>query len=219
MNRKDIALTVAGVLATMALAYLFYRQQQQSAAVQAATTSQDVTSPGYDDGGLYDSSMQYQYAYASQLASASVPTLSATSSNSAVANSVDTSASTAATGNEPTSDGESLISQILAEFHTSNNGSSGVSYSPSDYSSLLIPTIDTQPVVTTTGIPITAADAASDADNMLAVNTGGLTSSATNAVPAPSTQAPSTVATPASQASPLHYNHILSPQLNNQIPN
>jgi hypothetical protein len=214
MNRKDIALTVAGVLATMALAYLFYRQQQQTAAVQAATTSQDVTSPDYsNDAALYDQSMAYQYA--SQLASVSVPTVSSTSSTSSLTGSVDTSASTAATGNQPDTEYSDLFAQILANFHGANsNDTNSV-----DYSALVIPTLNTQPAVSTTGIPTTAAAAASQADSMLGINTSGLTSAATNAVPAPSTQAPATTSTNATDTYPIHFNHILNLPSASQLSN
>jgi hypothetical protein len=176
MNRKDIALTVAGVLATMALAYLFYRQQQASTAASAATSSQDVTSPDYsDDSSLYDASIAYQYA--SQMSSISVPTVSSTSSTSAVASSVDTSASTAATGSVGETDTNNLISQIISAYATQNTPASGV-YQQTDFSGLAVPTIDTEPVVSTTGIPTMAGQALTDAENMLGVN--GVTGGAVN---------------------------------------
>lgn len=207
MNRKDIALTVAGVLATMALAYLFYRQQQAATAASAATSSQDVTTPDYsDDSSLYDASMAYQYA--SQLSSISVPTVSSTSSTSAVASSVDTSASTAATGSVGETDTNNLISQIISAYATQNAPASDV-YQQTDFSGLVIPTVDTQPVVSTTGIPTTAGDALTDAENMLGVN-GSLTTTNGAAVQPPSVQAPSTTSVPTTQTSGLHYNHILA---------
>jgi hypothetical protein len=196
MNRKDIALTVAGVLATMALAYLFYRQQTAA----AAPAVQDVTDPNYyTNQGLYDASMAYQYA--SQLPSLSLPTISSTSSTSALASQVDTSASTAATGNEPGTDITSLLSQIIADYHDQNAPAA-----TADFSTLQIPTLDAPPSITTTGIPTTASDALTDAQNMLSNNTS-FTASQNSAVPAPSTQAPST-----SSAGPVavHNNHILA---------
>lgn len=207
MNRKDIALTVAGVLATMALAYLFYRQQQAASQTAAATTSQDVTSPSYStDQGLYDASLEYQYA--SQMPSVSVPTVSSTSSTSSYAGSVDTSASTAATGGEASTDYTNLLSQIISTYALQNSPvSSG--FNQTDFSGLVIPTVDTQPVVSTTGIPTTANDALTDAENMLGVN-GSLTTTEGAAVQSPSVQAPSTTSAPATQTSGLHYNHILA---------
>jgi hypothetical protein len=188
MNRKDIALTVAGTIATMALAYLFYRQEQ---AKQAAPVVQDVTDPnsytGTDDA-------LYAASYASQLPSISVPSLSSA---------VDTSSSTAATGSEASTNGENLLAQILAQFHTDNAPSSGA-----DFSSLAIPVIDTQPVVSTSGIPTTAADALTNAQNMLGTGSN-LTDTDNHAVPAPSSQAPSVSSSGAIMAVPYHFNHIV----------
>jgi hypothetical protein len=225
MNRKDIALTVTGIVATMALAYLFYRQQQQSAAAAAATqvsTAQDVTDPNYytTQGDLYDASLAYQ---ASQIASLSTPTVSSTSSTSTLAPSVDTSASTAATGNPPDSDTENLLSQILAGYYSTQNASSA----SQDFSSLEIPTLNAPPSITTTGIPTTATDALNDAQNAIGTNSdtgGGIpatgpgapiavgewTPSDTTAVPPPSQQAPAVSSTGGGPA--VHYNHIAAPQ-------
>jgi hypothetical protein len=195
MNRKDIALTVAGVLATMSLAYLFYRQQT------AAAAAQNVNDPNYyTNEGLYDASMAYQYA--SQLPSLSVPTISSTSSTSALASQVDTSASTGATGNEPGTDTTGLLSQIIAAYHDEFGPSASA-----DFSSLVIPTLDAPPSITTTGIPTTASDALTDAQNMLSNNTS-LTAAETSAVPPPSQQAPATSSTGGSPV--VHNNHIIA---------
>jgi hypothetical protein len=229
MRAGDVALTVGGILATMALAYLLYRQQQKSAGGGAAV--QDVTDPNYyTDQGLYDSSMTYQYA--SQLSSLSVPTVSSTSSTSSVASQVDTSSSTAATGNPPDSDVYNLLANILAEYHTSNAGD----YGEADLSSLTIPVLNVQPIETTTGIPTTAADALTSAQNMLPtsasddpsshpviaspivadpyqaiVTTGGAAGNysytPTPAVPPPSIQA---VATTTAPMNAIHNNHLMA---------
>ena len=202
MNRKDIALTVSGVLATMALAYLFYRQQQ-TAATPAVTTSQDVTSPDYStDSSLYDASVAYQYA--SQMPSISVPTISSTSSTSSVSSSVDTSASTAATGSTPETDTNNLLSQIISAFAAQNTTPSPV-YQQTDFSGLTIPTTDVQPIETTTGIPTTAGDALQNAANMLGIS--GVTGGAVNP---PSTTPVSDTVGAATATLPAHYNHIVS---------
>lgn len=228
MNRKDIALTTAGVLATMALAYLFYRQQAAAAAA-AAPAVQDVTDPNYyTNQGLYDASMAYQYA--SQLPSLSVPTVSSTSSTSALSSQVDTSASTAATGYEPGTDMAGLLSQIIADYHDSYGPSSGTA----DFSSLQIPTLDAPPSITTTGIPVTAQQAQQDlmqqtitvptepgqqycpggsggggtCGNIPGITINGTLDQNINpAVPPPSQQAP---ATSSSGPIPVHNNHILA---------
>ena len=165
MNRKDIALTVAGTIATMALAYLFYRQQQTT---QASPIVQDVTDPySSTDEALYAAS------YAPQLPSISVPSISSA---------VDTSSSTAATGDQAETHSDGLLAQILAQFHTDNAPSS-------DFSSLAIPVINTQPVVSVSGIPQTASDALTNAQNMLGTGSN-LLNTDNHAVSAPSTQVP-----------------------------
>jgi hypothetical protein len=226
---EDVALTVSGVIATMALAYLFYRKQQGSAA--AAQPSQDVTD--YTTQGLYDSSVGYQLT--SQLPTVTVPTIS----TSQTAN-VDTSASTAATGSQPDTDIDSIFSQILADFHGAvaaggNTQPAGPAASV-DFSDYAIPVIDTQPVVSTSGIAVTASDAQEQAETMLPApsspapvaspiyvdlsgasnllaNQGGLTDTSTAATPAPSNQPVATT----SPSMPIHNMHIMANQIAQSI--
>ena len=188
MNRKDIALTVAGVLATMALAYLFYRQQQTAAAA-SAPAAQDVNDPNYyNDYGDPNYAYQYAGSAASSIPTVSVPTYTADSSST-----VDTSASTAAGIQAPTDD-NSLLSQIIAAYH----GDSTSTNSSVDFSSLAIPTASVQPTVTVSNIPQTAADALTNSQNMLGVS--GVTGGAVNP--------PST--TPPAVTTSVHYNHIVA---------
>jgi hypothetical protein len=196
MNRKDIALSVAGVLATMALAYLFYRQQAAATAAAAAATPQDVTDPY----SMYaDPNYAYQYAgsAASAIPTVSVPTYSADSGQ-------DTSASTAAGVQAPTDD-NSLLSQIIAAYH---GDSTDTSQSSVDFASLAIPTATVTPTITIGNIPQTAADATSNAQNMLGVSgvNGG-------AVSPPSTVPVSTT------TNPVKYNHILTSQTSAGVAN
>jgi hypothetical protein len=169
MKIEDVALTVSGVIATMALAYLFYRKQQGTAAA-AVQPSQDATDYT-TQGQLYDSSVAYQYS--SQLPTVTVPTIS----TSQPAN-VDTSASTAETGSQPSTDIDNIFSQILADFHGAvANSESTQAAGPAasvDFSDYAIPVIDTQPVVSTSGIAVTASDAQQQAEGMLP---GGVTAS------------------------------------------
>lgn len=189
MKIEDVALTVSGVIATMALAYLFYRKQQGSA--PAAQPSQDATD--YTTQGLYDSSVGYQMT--SQLPTVTVPTIS----TSQTAN-VDTSASTAATGSQPDTDIDSIFSQILADFHGAV--SAGGNTQPAgpaasiDFSDYAIPVIDTQPVVSTSGIAVTPGEAQQQAQTpapIIAIGEG---------FPSTNTDT-STAATPAPIASPI----------------
>ncbi len=221
MKIEDVALTVSGVIATMALAYLFYRRQQGSAA--AAQPSQDITD--YATQGLYDSSVAYQYS--SQLPGVTVPAVS--SSSTSQASNVDTSASTAAIGSEPSTDIDSIFSQILADFHDAVSASGGNrsenNQGSVDFSDLSIPILDVQPVVSTSGIPVTASDAAQQAENMLPAPsapapvaspipapdasysvTGGLLDTQTAATPPPSIQPPATTSGP---SMPVHNMHVM----------
>ncbi len=163
MNRHDIALSVAGTLATMALAYLFYRRQQ---ADQAAPVAQDVMEPDYTEQGLYASSAAYQYA--AQLPSISVPEIS-------------TSSSIPDTGHAGTPS-EGLISSILAQFHNDNAPSSDAGFTT-------IAAVDVQPVVGVSGIPVTSGDALTNARNMLGTGSN-LMNTDNHAVPSPTLQAP-----------------------------
>jgi hypothetical protein len=162
MNRKDIALSVAGVLATMALAYLFYRQERADAAAAAAPAVQDVSDPSYAD--YADPNYAYQYAGS---AAAAIPTVSVPSYT---ADSVDTSASTATASQTPTDD-DNLLSQILAAYHGDTTASTV-------NSSLAIPAATVQPALTVTNVPQTAADALTNSQNMLGVS--GVTGGAVN---------------------------------------
>jgi hypothetical protein len=117
MTRKDIALTVGGILATMTLAYLFYELQQRDAAAKAAASStagDQAAAYGYG----YDPTTQQYYqqaAYVQSLPQISIPDFSSQ---------VTASASTAATGATGTSidatDESNLITQIIAAYAGDN---------------------------------------------------------------------------------------------------
>lgn len=126
MTRKDIALTVGGILATMTLAYLFYKlQQRDAAAAAAAAAAQAASDAAAANGGsslaAIDPTTQQYYqeaSYMQQLPQISIPDLS---------NSVANSANTAVTGitgtglaSTGTTDQNDLISQIIADFASNN---------------------------------------------------------------------------------------------------
>lgn len=198
MTDKDIALTVGGILATMVLAFMLWRRQQDATANSSTTTAatnssaatdfQDVNSPGYyDQQALYDSSMEYTYG--SQLASMSVPTTSSTAATSTTAPAVDVSSSTAAGQN----DGEAITDILGGLF---NEYMAGAPQSSSaDFSSLVIPALTLAPGLDTSNIPVTAAQAAA--------NSATLNNPATTPV--------SDTATAASSTAGLHFNHIIAP--------
>ena len=153
MNRKDIALTVGGVIATMALAYLFYKLQQRDAAAAAATAATNAAAA--DTSGLVATDPNAQYyqeaAYAQSLPSISIPNLGS---------SVDTSAATAATGitstgNSSTSatDPDNLISQVIAAYAGNNTSNPNLlpTYTISDPYSAAIASIPTTAAQATAG--------------------------------------------------------------------
>ena len=150
MNRKDIALTVGGVIATMALAYLFYKLQQRDAEAAAATGAAAADTTGVASTDPYAQYYQ-EAAYAQSLPSISIPNLGSN---------VDTSASTAATGitttgNSPTSatDPNSLISQVIAAYAENNTSNPNLlpTYTISDPYSAAIASIPTTAAQATAG--------------------------------------------------------------------
>ena len=108
MDKKDIALSVGGIIATMALAYLFYRQQQNQAAQQAAAAQNDQYT-----------GLQQQLDQASELTSlesmfgGSSSTVASSDVTSAATTSTDSAASSTSSA---TNDANSLISSIISDF-------------------------------------------------------------------------------------------------------
>jgi hypothetical protein len=147
MTRKDIALTVGGILATMSLAYLFYALQKRDAAA-AAQASSDAAAVAdqatADQSGQYYQEAAY-YGGGQQFPSISIPDFSSQ---------VSSSGATATTGTTGTSidatDASNLISQIIADY-AGNTGSN-----PN-----LLPTItNTDPIAAAVAnIPISAQQA------------------------------------------------------------
>ena len=146
MNKKDIALTVGGTLATMVLAYLLYRHQQ-TASADAAANSDAAQQAAIDQ--------QYQQEqYLSQLPS--VGTSSLATSNEGT---IDTTASTGTSADASTT---GLLSNIISAFAGSiNQGTAGSTVNAS-----LIPTIDSGVNLNLVNVPITA-------DQVLAASNAG----------------------------------------------
>lgn len=67
MNRRDIALSVGGTLASMALAYLFYRHENATSTTPASVAT-DAADASYSNGNVYDT-------YASSSPIAAIPSL------------------------------------------------------------------------------------------------------------------------------------------------
>ena len=140
MNKKDIALTVGGVLATMVLAYLLYRHQQ-TAAAQAA-----LDAAANDAQAQADQYQQEQYL--SQL-----PSTNSYGGTSTLATSNEgTADTTASNGTSPDAATETLLSSIIAAFAGSiNTGTPGSTSNAS-----LIPTIDSGGGTSLVSVPTTA---------------------------------------------------------------
>ena len=136
MNRKDIALTVGGTVASLSLAYLFYRRQRAEAEQAQAEASAD---PAYT---IADGSTTTYYGsdgyYPQQLTQVSVPSL---------ASSVTTSGSTAASGGTGTSidstDATDMITKLVQAFQTTTNPNILPSYVATDPYAAAIASIPT----------------------------------------------------------------------------
>lgn len=120
MNKKDIALTVGGVVATMILAWLLYRLQKRDSAAAAAAAQQQSSDAQANTDELYSLLSSQSPIYAG--ASTATP-------------GIDTNAYLPTTG-EPENDsaaGDSILTTLLGDLTTSLNGT--------NESSLIIPTL------------------------------------------------------------------------------
>jgi len=139
MNRKDIALTVGGIIASFALTYLIYRLQQRDAAANAAAAAAAATDAAAQETQENDYLGSYESGGGN--GTGLVDTYSA-----------DTAASTTST--TPTQSND-LISQVLSAF-TAQQGSNTDTTTPA---SLLIPTVQvgvdpvTDPSTVDTSVP------------------------------------------------------------------
>jgi hypothetical protein len=171
MNKKDIALTAGGTVATMLLSWLFYRRQRDQAAAQAQATTdqaaQDATATAATDP--YNTQLAQEWLQAGSLAS---------SASSGTTTAAPSSASSLDLGGNlvDTSEANQLIANIVAAYTPTPATASSLdlggpldlaSITPEQLAAMTIPAI-TGTVQTATGnIPTTAQDAAAQA--MLAV--------------------------------------------------
>jgi hypothetical protein len=173
MNKKDIALTVLGVLATMVVAYLIYKMQQRDAAAAAAASQDDSAAQAQAEQQAQeaDASASYQYAsLLSQVGSGVNLTGTTNSTTAAVSSSGDT-ATTGATGTSiDSSDINDLMSQIINDFAGSITSSTAT---PQTVASMIIPTWTGVTSNDLSGIPVTAQQAAAAAQSMTAYSTAG----------------------------------------------
>ena len=164
MNKKDIALTVGGVLATMVVAYLIYKMQQRDAAAAAASVQDDSEAAAVAAQQAQEA--QYSAAWQAEqtFPQVTTPTITGAISTTDTPASVDTSAATATTGATGTTidstDIDTLLNNIIAGFAPSITSQGAT---PETVASMTIPTIAGVQASALTGIPLTAQDAAAEA--------------------------------------------------------
>jgi hypothetical protein len=169
MNRKDIALTVGGVVATMVLAYLLYRMQQRDAAAYAAAAA--AANQANQDAASSPVAYQadpYAEAIASLSTGSNVPATGATPPAS-MASSV---ASSSAPDTNPYDETgiNDVLSQIISDFGPAIMAQGA---SPESVASMTIPTMSGVQSDALSGVPITAADAtAASSDPGLVLHAG-----------------------------------------------
>lgn len=196
MDRENIALTVGGVLATMALAYWFYLKQQSDAA--AASTAQADAIAAQDSAPAadpYNTNLTEEWL-ASSLTAASGAALTGLSSNSAASNS--TSAAVSDLGAPfDAPDTALMINELVAHYSgvpsstldvsaldvggfgpasAFNVGSAGslTPGTPSAIGSIIVPAIAGADPISLGNVPTTAAEAIAQAH--LALSPGGTSS-------------------------------------------
>jgi type II secretory pathway pseudopilin PulG len=146
MDKKDIALTIGGILAVAVVGYLMYQRQQTDAANAAAANQAAV-----DAAAQAEQTAQYsnEYQYSNSMPSISIPSIGASQ--------VDTSASTASNGTTASNDQTNLLTQIIGTFADSINASPTTG---SNAATMIIPTvIGTDGNTSLSGIPTTAQEA------------------------------------------------------------
>jgi hypothetical protein len=158
MNKKDIALTTGGVLATMALAYMFYRLQQRDQAAAAAISAQAQA----DEAAAVPAadSFNVQNLYAESLSSLATPATSSvvTGTTTNVPASVASSAATSDLGFSYDSTAtQHVLESIVAAFPAI----SAATADPGALELMQIPTIGSGVTQSSlNGIPLTAQEAA-----------------------------------------------------------
>jgi hypothetical protein len=151
MNRKDIALTVTGVLATMVVAYLIYRLEERNSAAASSAASDAAAA-----------SQEQQQGYLASLSS-SINTPSFTSfTGTGTSTSIDTTAEPATdvttTGGDNTSLLESLLSTFNSQLTAQTQASNQTASTQIPIYNAPIETFDSAPI--TAGYPTTGGGSA-----------------------------------------------------------
>lgn len=179
MTKKDIALSVGGVLATMVLAYLLYRLQQRDSAASAAAAAEAQTQAEMNTEDVYSLLSTPSYGGATEAYSS--PSISDISTSPELNSSGDTENDNGA--------GDSVISQLLGDLtSTLTTGS------PNNN---IIPTLNSTSnnALTSTSVP-TSAGAALNQAGAATTGGGGATqgtgATAPNTLPRNAMESPST---------------------------
>jgi hypothetical protein len=177
MKKADIALTVGGILASMAVAWMLYRAQvrDQAAAAQAAQdqAAQDASATAAADP--YNTQLAEQWLQASQLGSAAASPTTAAAASTTTAAAPSSGADLG--GSVDTSDANQLIANIVAAFSQPSTpldlgGATPTlsSITPEQLAAMSIPAIAGTVQQATGNIPTTAQDAAAQAMLSIAPN-------------------------------------------------
>lgn len=162
MNKKDIALSVGGVVATMVLAYLLYRLQQRDAAAAAAAAQQSAADAAITE----QDNVAYQadpYNAAISALSGS-PSLTGTVTNTSPA--VASSGVTADTGSNGTGldQNDTSFDNLFAGIMQTFGGAiTAQASTPESVASMTIPQFTGLSSNVLNNIPVTAAEAAAPA--------------------------------------------------------
>jgi hypothetical protein len=203
MDRENIALTVGGVLATMALAYMFYRRQQSDAAQASSAAQADAiaaqdSSPAADP---YNTNLTEEWL-ASSLTAASGAAITGLSSNTAAGVATSSAVSDLGASYDAT-DTAHMLSDIVAAYSGAptssfgsfnlgaadpaemfNVGSAGsLNLDSTQLATVTLPAIAGVTQTATGNIPVSASDAITQAELALSPNRS-------NAIYAPPESAP-----------------------------
>lgn len=154
LDKKEIALSVFGVLAGLTLTYLLYRLQQRDSAASASTADANAAAVAAQDEQNQEAQNSQEYQLSESLPSVSVPSISTGSVvSSSTSSNVDTSGATADNGSGSGNDINSLLSTIIADYGGQNTTSS----SPT-IANLVLPSINDTTGGSLNDIPTTYAE-------------------------------------------------------------
>lgn len=153
MNKKDIALSIGGILASLTLAYLLWRVSQKDAAANAAQSDANAQAAAASQQAQYDASTAYTY---SQQSSLSVPTIDTT-------NDASTDSTSSGDGSADATF-DNLLTGIISDFAGAIN--SPVAGAQNNAS--IIPTLPSPQGVDVSNIAQTAQDAQDQVNGDLA---------------------------------------------------